>query len=86
MRFSWILGSILEAFWDAFSHVFGVVFLSVFWDAFLEPKRAMTDPIGVILGPPGRGKGRGKPPPQSKNVAKAKCYFLLLCFLLRPRF
>ena len=65
--FHGFLGSILELFWDAFSHVFGVVFRNVFWNAFLEPKRATSNPMRVILGAPGRGKGKGKPFLESKS-------------------
>ena len=68
MRFSWILGSILRSFWGPFSYVSGVVFSHVFWDAFLEPKRAMRDPMGVILGAPGRGGGGVNHLPKAKKL------------------
>ena len=55
------------------------VFSSIFWNAFWDAKRAMVDPVGVILGPPGRGKGRGKPPP----LGKFAFAFGLLVFLRR---
>ena len=77
-----VLGSIVKSLWGVFRMYLGLMFLVFFCEAFLEAKKPMTPPGGVILGPPGRGKGRGKPPPLSKNVAKAKCHFLLLCFLL----
>ena len=81
-RFPMDLGAILEQFWAHFWSVFSLFFQGVFRSALLEPKKQIIDPTGTILGAPGRGKGRGKPPPQRKNVKMFCVIFVVVFFLL----
>ena len=62
LLFAAILGSFLVGFW--------VCFLSVFWNAFLEAKRPGSNPGGMILGPPGRGRGGVNHLPWAKKLRK----------------
>ena len=57
----------------------------MFRSAFLEPRRAMVDPTGVILGARGKGRGGVNHLPCAKNVKSVMCYICCCAICCFPK-